>query len=81
MNKAYITFLISLLCLAGCSSGGSAGVVSSSKVGSDRDENGCIGSAGYKWCSRTQTCERPWEIAEKAGLSNTPDEFEKYCNE
>lgn len=26
-------------------------------MGADRDENGCIGSAGYKWCNYTETCE------------------------
>ncbi len=29
--------------------------------GSDRDEHGCIGSAGYQWCAATQKCQRPWE--------------------
>jgi hypothetical protein len=26
-------------------------------VGADRDEFGCITSAGYSWCDYTQTCE------------------------
>jgi hypothetical protein len=30
-------------------------------VGSDRDEHGCIGSAGYSWCELKQKCIRPWE--------------------
>ncbi|MFH1393740.1 MAG: hypothetical protein ABII71_01580 [Candidatus Micrarchaeota archaeon] len=29
--------------------------------GSDRDEHGCIGSAGYTWCESTQECVREWE--------------------
>jgi len=29
--------------------------------GSDRDEHGCIGSAGYVWCEAKQKCIRPWE--------------------
>lgn len=32
-------------------------------VGSDRDEHGCIGSAGYSWCEVKQKCLRPWEEA------------------
>ncbi len=79
MNKTYITILTLLVSLVGCTSGTSAGSDSPPTVGSDRDENGCIGSAGYRWCARTETCERPWEVAEKARFSNTPDEFEKYC--
>lgn len=30
-------------------------------VGSDADEHGCIGSAGYSWCEPLQKCIRQWE--------------------
>jgi hypothetical protein len=30
-------------------------------VGGDRDEHGCIGSAGYSWCESKQKCIRVWE--------------------
>ena len=30
-------------------------------VGGDRDEHGCIGSAGYTWCEAKQKCLREWE--------------------
>lgn len=30
-------------------------------VGNDRDEHGCIGSAGYSWCEIKQKCLRLWE--------------------
>ena len=30
-------------------------------VGGDRDEHGCIGSAGYSWCEIKQKCLRIWE--------------------
>lgn len=30
-------------------------------VGNDRDEHGCIGSAGYSWCQEKQKCLRIWE--------------------
>lgn len=29
--------------------------------GSDRDEHGCIGSAGYSWCAPKEKCLRIWE--------------------
>jgi len=29
--------------------------------GSDRDEHGCIGSAGYSWCAPKNKCLRTWE--------------------
>jgi heat shock protein HslJ len=34
---------------------------SSPIVGGDRDEHGCIGSAGYSWCEAKGKCLRPWE--------------------
>lgn len=30
-------------------------------VGGDKDEHGCIGSAGYSWCQEKQKCLRTWE--------------------
>lgn len=30
-------------------------------VGGDKDEHGCIGSAGYTWCEAKQKCLRAWE--------------------
>ncbi len=30
-------------------------------LGSDRDEHGCIPSAGYQWCESLGQCIRPWE--------------------
>jgi hypothetical protein len=53
----------------------------SQRPGSDRDEHGCIGSAGYRWCERTAQCERPWELAEREQLDNSPEAFEAWCRE
>lgn len=33
----------------------------SNLVGNDKDEYGCIGSAGYSWCEEKQKCLRVWE--------------------
>lgn len=33
----------------------------SPKLGGDRDEHGCIGSAGYVWCEVQQDCIRLFE--------------------
>ena len=30
-------------------------------IGGDRDEHGCIGSAGYSWCQKKEKCLRIWE--------------------
>jgi len=30
-------------------------------VGDDKDEHGCILTAGYSWCDAKQKCLRPWE--------------------
>jgi len=37
-------------------------------VGGDKDEHGCIGSAGYSWCDAKQKCLRIWE--EECNASN-----------
>jgi len=44
-----------------------------------KSAHGCIGSAGYSWCEKTKSCERPWELAEKHGFANTPEEYNKFC--
>lgn len=51
------------------------------KPGGDRDAHGCIASAGYSWCPRTQQCERPWELAEQHGFENTEKGYRQYCNQ
>jgi len=50
------------------------------KTGGDRDEFGCIRSAGYRWCEKTGQCERPWLLAKEKGFENTPEAFETYCD-
>lgn len=49
-------------------------------VGSDRDQHGCIPSAGYSWCARTQQCERPWELAKQQGLASGQQAFDNFCS-
>lgn len=34
-------------------------------VGADRDEYGCIGSAGYVWSPSLQQCVRLWEVGKE----------------
>ena len=40
-------------------------------VGGDRDEHGCIGSAGYSWCEEKQKCLRIWEEPCDNNTTNT----------
>lgn len=35
-------------------------------MGADRDEFGCISSAGYSWCNYTETCQSANEICMNA---------------
>lgn len=39
-------------------------------VGNDRDEHGCIGSAGYQWCEAKNKCLRIWEESCDPGVRN-----------
>lgn len=69
--------LVLLVLLGGCA-GMSAGT-QPPMPGSDRDSHGCIGSAGYAWCARTDRCERPWELARKQGLAADGAAFDRFC--
>lgn len=40
-------------------------------IGNDKDEHGCIGSAGYTWCAVKNKCLRIWE--EPCPASTTSD--------
>ena len=68
MNKMIFALCLgSLLLLAGCAQEEPAQPVQPQEEpdqpmpGSDRDEHGCIPSAGYSWCESKQMCIRPWE--------------------
>lgn len=47
-------------------------------VGNDRDEHGCILSAGYSWCEAKHNCLRPWE---EYCTSNPSKMFSFVCDE
>jgi putative lipoprotein len=51
-----------------------------SMPGADRDEHGCIGSAGYSWCAKEAKCVRPWELAKEKGFASTAEAFHAYCS-
>ena len=48
-------------------------------VGSDRDEHGCIASAGYTWCEPKEKCIRSWE--ESCDLEGLEEEVSQGNNE
>jgi len=51
--------------------------VASPLPGSDRDAHGCLPSAGYQWCPRAGSCQRPWDLANRVGFA--PESFAGYC--
>jgi putative lipoprotein len=51
-----------------------------STPGADRDEHGCIRSAGYSWCAKDGKCVRPWELAKEKGFASTEEAFRAYCS-
>lgn len=65
--------------LSGCGQAAKTSESASLLVGGDRDAHGCIGSAGYLWCSREASCVRSWELAQQKGFENSASDFEKYC--
>jgi len=72
MKKLVLSLFFISMILSGCTAsigGTNNGQVNNGgMVGNDRDEHGCIGSAGYTWCETKQKCLRSWE--EKC--ENTP---------
>ena len=50
-----------------------------SAPGADRDDHGCMRSAGYSWCAREAKCVRPWELAKEKGFASTEEAFRAYC--
>ena len=50
-----------------------------STTGADRDEHGCINSAGYTWCAKEGKCVRPWELADEKGFASSEEAFRAHC--
>jgi len=48
-------------------------------AGRDKDAHGCIGSAGFKWCAKTNKCERPWDLAKKEKFEKSAEAFNSFC--
>ena len=80
MKKIVLVVLVAVFQVTGCESDKTSDPELSGRPGADRDEHGCIGSAGYTWCERTEQCERPWELAKQAGFDNTGEGFKAYCD-
>ena len=49
-------------------------------LGGDRDEHGCIGSAGYSWCEAKQKCLRIWEEKCEATTTDETVNWQVYKN-
>jgi len=83
MKSTRFLLLSSLFFLTACSDEMSSQPGTSGEhnrvVGSDRDEHGCISSAGYRWCATENECVRPWELAKEKGFKQTSEAFDDYC--
>jgi len=72
--KPYFYLLLAALTLMGCQKSNKQAL-----VGADKDNHGCIGSAGYLWCAKENQCTRPWELAKDKQFDNSTEAFKKYC--
>ena len=69
--KKTVLILISALCMASCDfvvksrddAGTQAKTDKKVVLGNDKDKNGCVASAGYRWSQLRQECIRPVEEA------------------
>ena len=84
MVSRVLALIVAAPCLTGCGNGTpveeQAKPAEPTLVGADRDAHGCIGSAGYAWCARTNQCERPWELAKAQGLGEDASAFQQFCS-
>lgn len=71
MRKFAIVLLLAAALVFGCAQQDNGQV-----VGGDKDEHGCIGSAGYTWCGERQKCLRTWE--EGCAAQGTGDEISNF---
>ncbi|RXJ71527.1 hypothetical protein CS022_20800 [Veronia nyctiphanis] len=78
MKKLTFIALLSVL-LSGCITYTNQEKPNASMPGSDRDEYGCIGSAGYTWCESKNECVRSWELAKEEGFENTQAAYDAFC--
>ncbi len=81
MKFSLITVLMISVCLGGCSASDVPVSNKQGLTGADRDQHGCIPSAGYQWCALTNQCERPWQLAKAKGFDNSQEQFQAYCNQ
>lgn len=79
IKHSMIPALFILALINGCSFEEPLNSKEKNTMGSDKNAQGCIPSAGYKWCARTEQCERPWEIAKHNDTENTSENFDFYC--
>ena len=72
-NQVFIIGLaLGLMLIAGCAT--QPGPI----LGGDKDEHGCIPSAGYSWCEAKQKCLRTWE---ENCSSDIATKAKEYCNQ
>ena len=76
LSVPYPLVLVGLALLAGCAAPRPA---TPARVGADADAHDCRASAGYRWCARTQACERPRELVARVGLTNEASVVDGYC--
>ena len=74
LNKNYLIMkylLFTTIAVLGMMCTGCAHSSLGKLVGSDRDEHGCIGSAGYTWSNAVHSCIRLWEVGTR--FDNGPE--------
>lgn len=78
--KISVLFLIAGTAFAGAMAAPAA-ASRLARPGADADAHGCRASAGYRWCARTNRCERPWELARKNGFQLAAPSFGRFCRQ
>ncbi|GHE43128.1 hypothetical protein [Sphingobacterium griseoflavum] len=76
----YMALLLVTLSLTAChgrkDNSKSSNTSNLAQLGGDKDDNGCLASAGYTWSKVRENCIRPWEEAITMNVTDTSTSFE-----
>ena len=79
MRLLHISSALLLTFLTACASKDPVPLSHEELAAASMDAHGCNRTAGLAWCSSTNQCENPWELSREEEFQNTPEAFDKYC--
>lgn len=72
----FVASFTATACQSPSRNSGQNGSSNLSEIGAEKDENGCLMSAGYTWSKVKEDCIRPWEGGITMNITDTSTNFE-----